>query len=101
MLVIWKNIELHLQHRMNLLNQSFYRARGISKSLKGLSLHAKKTNLQKCTKIIDEVFSKKTFQLIDQNIALITIADLSTFLISMQYKSNVYLNINLQKYDDF
>lgn len=100
-MIIWRKIEGHLQQRMTLLNQSFYRARGISKSLKGLRLYSQKEDLQKCSNIIDAVFSKKNFQLIEQNIALITHVDLSTFLRSMQCKSDAYLNINLQKYDDF
>jgi asparagine synthase (glutamine-hydrolysing) len=92
---ITKNIEQHIKQRLVLLQQTFYRAKGISKSIKNLELYKHHMNLKKLTEIIDIVFSKKNYELIVEDVNKISFPVLSVFLNSMQTQSDNYKNINM------
>jgi hypothetical protein len=88
-------IEYHIKQRLVLLQQSFYRVNGISKSIKNLEIYKQHKNLNELTKIIDKVFSKKNFELIEKDANTISFSVLSGFLNSMQTQSDNYKNIKI------
>jgi asparagine synthase (glutamine-hydrolysing) len=89
------NIEYHIKQRLVLLQQSFYRVNGISKSIKNLEIYKRHKNLNELTKIIDKVFSKKNFELIEKDANTISFSALSGFLNSIQTLTDNYKNIKI------
>ncbi len=84
------NMKHHLKQRLILLKQSFYRIRGVSKSIQGLRIYAQSQDLQKLTEIVDQLFSKHNFERIEKNVGIIPFPILSDFLNSMQKQSDSY-----------
>lgn len=82
--------EKHLKQRMILLQHSFYRTRGIAKSIQNLEIYAHNKDLQKLTQTIETFFSKQNFKWIEQNVNTISLDALSLYLKSMQNQSDNY-----------
>lgn len=83
------------KQRLVLLQETFYRAIGISKSIKKLEIYKQHKNLNRLTKIIENVFNYKNFELIEQNVNMISFSSLYTFLNSMQIQSDNFNEIDI------
>ncbi|MCZ2356772.1 MAG: glycosyltransferase [Bacteroidia bacterium] len=94
-LEITQNIEQHLHQRMVLLQQTFYRARGISKSIKNLEIYTQNDKLNKLTETIEQVFNEENFKLIEQNVNTFSFLSLSNFLNSMRKQSDNFKEITI------
>lgn len=94
-LEITQNFERLKKQRMVLLQQTFYRAIGISKNIKKLDIFKQHKNLNRLTKIIDEVFNHKNFDLIEQNVSATSFSAFSAFLNSMQKQADNFKKINI------
>ncbi|MRT94656.1 glycosyltransferase family A protein [Ancylomarina sp. 16SWW S1-10-2] len=90
LVVVYKNFKKHLEHRMVLLKHSFYRVRGISKSIHSLKEYAQNQDLHKLVALINKNFSKNNYALIKENVETLSIFALSEFLNSMQIQSDKY-----------
>jgi hypothetical protein len=94
-LVITQNFERLLKQRMVLLQQTFYRAIGISKNIKNLGIYKQHRSLNRLTETIDKVFDNKNYDLIEKSVSAISISDLTVFLNSMQQQSDNFEKINI------
>jgi len=80
---------------MVLLQQTFYRAIGISKNIKHLEIYKQHRSLNRLTETIDKVFDNKNYDLIEKSVSAISISDLTVFLNSMQQQSDNFKKINI------
>lgn len=85
-----KKFKFYIKQRLVLLQKSFYRARGIEKSLSNLKLHKTNKDLQKLTQAITETFNQKNFNWIEQQVSSFDFSVLSSHLKSMQKESDIY-----------
>ena len=90
---IIKKINKHLTQRMILLNQSFYRNRGIAKSIKNLDIYKQNEYIKNFIKTVESIFNQKNYELIKGQINSISNLSLSNFLDSIQVESNNFKNI--------
>lgn len=94
--LIWSCFREHLSQRMKLLRQTFYRARGISACLSNSEIYNNNKCLHRLTEIIESVFSKTNFELIEQNLQSVSFSALKNFLNSMQQQSDKLQNVELK-----
>ena len=83
---ILQDIQKQFKQRMTLLKQTFYRARGISKSIITLAVDNK--DLKNLTETIEKVFSRGNFMQIEQKIQL-SLQTLRFFLNSIQEQADI------------
>ena len=88
--------ESNMAVRMNLLNQNFYRARGIAKSIANAQFYTNNDCLKELVTTINKVFSKMNFAILEQNISSFTPHLLKDFLTSMRQRSDLFISLRLK-----
>lgn len=94
--IILNIFERNMAERMNLLNQSFYRARGIAKSIANAPFDKNNASLKEISSTINNVFSKMNYTILEQNISSFTSHLLRDFLITMRQKSDLFTSLRLK-----
>ena len=77
-------IEFHIKNRIKKLRLTFFRAKGITASLKSLPIYSKESRLQDFVEIVENWFSKSSFCLIERECFSFKPEDVKNFLLNIR-----------------
>lgn len=92
---IGKRIVSHINKRMCALKQTFFRARGISASLKNTIIYREDSRLSKFVKIIDEWFDDSSYKEIEKQCSQLKRNDIESFLLSLCKSAENFKQTNI------